>query len=805
MRALSVQVLPKGTVSFFDTVVSRARARVQVVHKPPRRNDSRDRRGRGGAGGGGKPGTLELTATTEVLREVAARQAAQGQKKAKRNQSKTPGKASTNDNVGTDGAEANADGTAGDKGPHSKDVGDEREPTVQVQFSERDVVTRAPLRTGDTVEVDVVRSKRTGQLEAVDIVLVIMAETDAVTGRAREQGVIATFRGDFGFIRCCEREEDLYFRFDDVVDLELSEVGGPQIEVGSEVAFDVIEAPGASSSASQQAAQPVDDRFGREHGGSNNERWRGAASANTYSAPAPEKRGSATRIVVLPKGTVSFETTLHTEQQGAVIVPLPRRKGIDPRDNSIGTVSWVDPGSKKRRATEIAFSASDLCEGTLSPRGRDKMQFDVVLDKRTKSKRAARVSLLEAVAADDPDLREQGVVTLVKDHFGFIQCATRDLRIFFAFREVRQQQQLQAQEQGGGELSAASSQPPVPPPHETIRAKPGDEVEFEVTYCMDRGRRKKTAVDVTVLPKGTVQMEDKLPERVVGVVVRSIRAPRAHTGRGFGRGRDRDRNHDNDRLLVGKLEAFVDDDAGTEHVGAGAETAGAEAEPEADAEGDEGEEAGDDGDGDDDPWAASGTADAAGLAAATQVLTFSAADVDAGTSGDSVSTALALREGDEVKFTVAVLKANRRRRRAVNVSLHRAAATAALKGVVSAVQPEKGTGVLTLATKKKKKDTDEAAAKRSATLAALDAADESRGDGDDANAGAAQGADSRPISFRLADVQGGSAVEVGDEVSFSLIAGSGANKALNVTPLQVCCASATSTFLFMLRAANLAC
>ena len=106
-------------------------------------------------------------------------------------------------------------------------------------------------------------------------------------------------------------------------------------------------------------------------------------------------------------------------------------------------------------------------------------------------------------------------------------------------------------------MSAASSQPLAPPPpHETIRAKPGDEVEFEVTYCMDRGRRKKTAVDVTVLPKGTVQMEDKLPGRRVGVVVRAIRVPRAHTGRCFGRGRDRDRNHDNDRLLVGKLEAY---------------------------------------------------------------------------------------------------------------------------------------------------------------------------------------------------------------------------------------------------------
>ena len=257
---------------------------------------------------------------------------------------------------------------------------------------------------------------------------------------------------------------------------------------------------------------------------------------------------------------------------------------------------------------------------------------------------------------------------------------------------------------------------------------PGDEVEFEVTYCMDRGRRKKTAVDVLVLPKGTVQMENKLPERKIGVVVRSIRAPRAHTGRSFGRGRDR--NQDNDRLLAGKLEAFLEEGAETKPVGTSADTAGTEVEPEADEDGDDGEELGDDADGDDDPWAASGTVVAAGSIAATQVLTFSAADVDVGTSGDSVSAALALREGDEVSFTVAVLKANRRRRRAVDVVLHRTAAAAALKGVVSAVQPDKGTGLLTLA-KKEKKDADEAASKRNATLAALDAADESRGDGDE--------------------------------------------------------------------------
>ena len=66
----------------------------------------------------------------------------------------------------------------------------------------------------------------------------------------------------------------------------------------------------------------------------------------------------------------------------------------------------------------------------------DWVQFRIATDRRDQLQRATNISLLEESFLVSGERREQGVVSSVKDGFGFIKCADRDLRVFFHFNEV---------------------------------------------------------------------------------------------------------------------------------------------------------------------------------------------------------------------------------------------------------------------------------------------------------------------------------------------------------------------------------
>lgn len=51
-------------------------------------------------------------------------------------------------------------------------------------------------------------------------------------------------------------------------------------------------------------------------------------------------------------------------------------------------------------------------------------------------KRATEILLLPESFTVSGERREQGVITALKDGFGFIRCVDRDARLFFHFNEV---------------------------------------------------------------------------------------------------------------------------------------------------------------------------------------------------------------------------------------------------------------------------------------------------------------------------------------------------------------------------------
>jgi len=94
---------------------------------------------------------------------------------------------------------------------------------------------------------------------------------------------------------------------------------------------------------------------------------------------------------------------------------------------------------------------------------------------------------------DLSDSTEQGIIGTLKDasQFGFIQCADRDGEMFFHYSDVA----------GGA-------------------PRRGDEVEFRIVTDSRDGRTR--AVQVEVLPRGSVQMERVLEENVRGVVTKEM-------------------------------------------------------------------------------------------------------------------------------------------------------------------------------------------------------------------------------------------------------------------------------------------
>lgn len=159
------------------------------------------------------------------------------------------------------------------------------------------------LRHGDWVQFLLATDRRDQLQRATSISL--CDETFELSGERREQGMVASLKDGFGFLRCVDRNVRIFFHFTEVLDTVRSLFfflfffshyliliskclifdQTREIRVGDEVEFTVIQEPGSSFA---------------------------------------NNRLSAIRIKHLPPGKVQFETMIETNIEGKTHLSLNR-------------------------------------------------------------------------------------------------------------------------------------------------------------------------------------------------------------------------------------------------------------------------------------------------------------------------------------------------------------------------------------------------------------------------------------------------------------------------------------------------
>ncbi|KAJ8687739.1 hypothetical protein QAD02_023533 [Eretmocerus hayati] len=254
---------------------------------------------------------------------------------------------------------------------------------VEVPFGDKDQRGDFTLRHGDWVQFRIATDTRDQLRRATEISL--LPESFDVSGEKREQGVIASLKEGFGFIRCVDRDTRLFFHFNEVLDVDR------EISVGDEVEFTVVQ----------------------------------DSSSGSFSM----SRQSAIRLKHLPMGTVQFETITESDLTGTVVQEI---SGNEP-----GLIGYLKDDEEKT----IIFFSKD-CNTKHVPKLDDKVQFSICQVKRNKELVAVDISLLGPTGEKLPNQNGhkksggpvlQGFIAALKDGFGFIETVNHDQEIFFHF------------------------------------------------------------------------------------------------------------------------------------------------------------------------------------------------------------------------------------------------------------------------------------------------------------------------------------------------------------------------------------
>ncbi|XP_050074012.1 cold shock domain-containing protein E1 [Anopheles maculipalpis] len=374
---------------------------------------------------------------------------------------------------------------------------------VEVPFGDKDQKGDYTLRHGDWVQFLLATDRRDQLQRATSISL--LDETFQVSGEKREQGVVASLKEGFGFLRCVERSVRLFFHFTEVLDTSR------EICIDDEVEFTVIQDPGSSFANNRQ---------------------------------------SAIRIKHLLIGTVKFETLIESNIEGVVSREAPKSP-IKSQERTEGGVITYGPNKKT-----IMYFLKD-CDKP--PRVGDKVRFNICQVKRNKELIATNIVEITSnthqalqqqplllqqqplqqqspIAVDTqltigsvqssqspnsaltngsrtngnsvtksnytngnikPGKIQHGFIAVLKENFGFIETVEHDQEVFFHFSNfIGNSNTLEL----------------------------GQEVEYTLsTRNAINAGNCIPAENVKVLPKGTIQQPKVLPSSFNGSVLRPLR------------------------------------------------------------------------------------------------------------------------------------------------------------------------------------------------------------------------------------------------------------------------------------------
>ena len=280
---------------------------------------------------------------------------------------------------------------------------------------------------------------------------------DVVVKSPREFGIIALLKDDkgFGFIKSPAAVENLFFHASRLINER--DWPSDRVRVGDECEFELVA-----------------DRSGNL---------------------------SADMVRSAPEGSAVFEKVSATGVSGKIVKDLRKvRSPFGGRNNTVdqfeGRLEYTPEGEGDEPAepVELPFGFADIDSINAQLWEGDEVTFDVVDDLRFKKRIAANFALVRCSPKD----RTTGIVDLVKDGFGFIECSDRPARLFFHFQEILQDE------------------------HSEGRMRARTEVEFSVTknHQQSKGKDKEIAVRVVTLPRGTVKFEEQIAEKVRGKVLK---------------------------------------------------------------------------------------------------------------------------------------------------------------------------------------------------------------------------------------------------------------------------------------------
>ncbi|KAJ1525069.1 hypothetical protein ONE63_009914 [Megalurothrips usitatus] len=305
-------------------------------------------------------------------------------------------------------------------------------------YNKDDVEGNVTLRSGDKVSFQIAANPR-GNLGASHVRLENPAHP------VRYQGVVCSMKESFGFIERADVVKEIFFHFSESKNKE-------EIRLGDDVEF------------------TIQTRNGKE---------------------------VACNITVLPRGSIIFEDVCEETMKGQVLKPLERGQNNRHQNDPL-------PGRIKYRAadhseSEVSFGDKDQ-KGDFTLRHGDWVSFRLATDRRDGLKRATDILLLDESFNVSGERREQGVVTAVKDGYGFLRCVEREPKLFFHFSEVLDVDK---------DVSV------------------GDEVEF--TMIQDQAssfsHMRQRAIRIKHLASHSVKFENVVEQNVSGTVTKDILPP----------------------------------------------------------------------------------------------------------------------------------------------------------------------------------------------------------------------------------------------------------------------------------------
>jgi len=361
----------------------------------------------------------------------------------------------------------------------SEAEGSEPDPDDLVMFNGVDLAShRHQPFVGDKVELTIV--KKLGKKRGRKVVIT------APGGDGRQQGTISTIKDSFGFVECCDSPERLFFHFSELFD----NVDPRDLKMNQEVEFNVVPS----------------DRHGQDN---------------------------CSRVKLLPKGTVSFETELPGRRRGKITKELrapPRNNRNNrshddrngrPEQKATGRITLDDEESNEEPAAEsdaesdaepaaepsdepapgeaenaskpkgkkgkgpkgVTFEASGIAEDEGKLIVGDTVELTLVINKRTGQEQATKINLI----APNPN-RERGIVVAIRDRGeAHIRCADRAERVTCLA-------------------------------HDGEPLRVGDCVEFNVLDAS--GGNRLFAARPDLLPEGSVVLDEVLEGRQKGKIIK---------------------------------------------------------------------------------------------------------------------------------------------------------------------------------------------------------------------------------------------------------------------------------------------